>query len=142
MEAVYMPDLTNPYRTPNSSFEVPHTSEVLDKTQKRDRTVETTTMLLWLATTVVAIAGFVILSTARIFQGHLQLEMSDIFSRGVGWFLTVAWVIATGAIVALRRSGWPRTIGIVLLTAYLLGMALIALQFLIDVWSPTWTLVP
>jgi hypothetical protein len=115
---------------------------VLDNTQKRDRSVETTTMLLWLATTVVTISGFVILSTARIFQDYLQLEMSEIFCRGAGWYLTVAWVFATGAILALRRSGWPRTIGMVLLTTYLLGMALVALQFLADARSPTWTLAP
>jgi hypothetical protein len=137
-----MPELTNPYRTPNGSGEVPLTSEVLDNTQKRDRSVETTTMLLWLATTVVTISGFVILSTARIFQDYLQLEMSEIFCRGAGWYLTVAWVFATGAILALRRSGWPRTIGMVLLTTYLLGMALVALQFLADARSPTWTLAP
>jgi hypothetical protein len=93
-------------------------------------------MMLLLATTVVAIVGFVILSTARLFQDYFQLEMHGIFFHGVGWFFTVAWIIAIAAIASLRRTGWSRTIGIVLLTSYLLGMASVALQFLIDIWSP------
>jgi hypothetical protein len=108
--------------------------------QTQNRTLQTTTMLLWLAVTVVAVLGFVIFSTARLFQDVLELEMPDIFSPGAGWVYALAWIIATGAILAFGHGGWPRTIAIVLLTTYLVGMAMVALQFLITIWSPTWTL--
>ena len=111
-----------------------------DKNQTRDRTHETTVALLWLATTVVAIAGFVILSTARIFEDYIDVQMPDTLSRGTGWLFAVAWIMATGAIVGLTRGGRTRKICIALLTVYLIAMALIALQFMASVWSPTWSL--
>jgi hypothetical protein len=135
-----MPDLTNPYRSPDGACEVARTVEVRNERQIRDRAVEST--LLWLATTVVAVAGFVVLSTARIFVDYIGIRLSAVlfFLHGRGWFVAVAWVIASGAILTLRCGGWTRTVGIVLLTTYLLGMLMILLQFLADVWSPMWSL--
>jgi hypothetical protein len=58
----------------------------------------------------------------------------------MGWLFTVAWMMAIGAIAGLSRSGRTRKISIAVLALYLITMALIALQFLATVWSPTWSL--
>jgi hypothetical protein len=133
-----MSDLINPYQSPSG---VTRDHESPEKAQSHVRTTESTAMLLRLAIMVVAICGYVILSTARLFEDHLDLKMPNVFSRGAGWFFAAAWILATAAVAVLRQGGWPRTIGIALITMYLLGMAAVALEFLITVWSPTWSLV-
>lgn len=96
--------------------------------------------LLWIATSVIAIAAYGILSAARIFEEQVGLEMPSTFSRGTGWYLAIAWLIASGAVAVLRRGPVARFIGLAVLCAYFAGIVMLVLAFVSTIWSPTWSL--